>query len=28
MDGVYKSGVANVQPVAAQDHHTEAGAER
>src|SRR5262245_60016739 len=28
MDGVYKSGVAKVQPVeAAQDHHTEAGAE-
>jgi Tfp pilus assembly protein PilF len=28
MDGVYKSGVAKVQPVEAQDHHTKAGAER
>ena len=28
MDGVYKSGVAKVQPVQAQDHHTGAGAER
>ena len=28
MDGVYKSGVAKVQPVEAQDHHTGAGAEQ
>jgi tetratricopeptide (TPR) repeat protein len=28
MDGVYKSGVLGVQPIAAQDHHTQAGAER
>jgi hypothetical protein len=28
MDGVYKSGVAKVQPVEAHDHHTKAGAER
>jgi adenylate cyclase len=27
MDGIYKSGVLGVQPVANQDHHTEAGAE-
>ena len=28
MDGVYKSGVAKVQPVEAQDHHTGTGAEQ